>query len=112
MTNTRGKLAKGIMVGAEEKMSTELNAGADWEQSRRLVVHWHDMWSIQKREKELLKRKLDIAIKALQFQHCHCECGTVMLKDENGNGFDVDLHEEIMKELTKIEERNELQGGL
>ena len=66
MTNTRGKLAKGIMVGAEEKMSTELNAGADWEQSRRLVVHQHDMWSIQKRENELLKRKLDIAIEALK----------------------------------------------
>jgi len=69
MTNTRDKLAKGIMVGAEEKMSTELKTGADLEQSRRLVVHWHDMWSIQKRENELLKRRLEVALKAIKKAH-------------------------------------------
>jgi len=65
MINTRDKMAKGIMVGAKEKMSTELNTGADWEQSKRLVVHWRDMWAIQKRENELLKRKLEVAVEAL-----------------------------------------------
>jgi hypothetical protein len=23
----------------------ELNLGADWEQSKRLVAHWHDRWA-------------------------------------------------------------------
>jgi len=26
----------------------ELNLGADWEQSKRLVIHWHDMWAKEK----------------------------------------------------------------
>ena len=25
-------------------ISTGLNTGADWEQSKRLLIHWHNMW--------------------------------------------------------------------
>lgn len=26
----------------------ELNTGADWEQSKRLVIHWHNLWAKEK----------------------------------------------------------------
>lgn len=32
----------------------ELNIGADWEQSKRLVVHWHKMWSKEKLLKDFI----------------------------------------------------------
>lgn len=72
------------MVGAEEKMSTELNTGADWEQSRRLVVHWHDMWSIQKRENEEMKEKYKDALLKYGSHASNCAC----LSDPNEE-FDI-----------------------
>lgn len=32
----------------------ELNTGADWEQSKRLVVHWHNRWAKEKAQKEFV----------------------------------------------------------
>jgi hypothetical protein len=29
----------------EKQMSNEINQGADWEQSKRLLLHWHQMWA-------------------------------------------------------------------
>lgn len=37
-------------------MSDDLNLGADWEQSKRLVAHWHKMWAEAKIE---LKENLE-----------------------------------------------------
>lgn len=32
----------------------ELNTGQDWEQSKRLVVHWHNQWAKEKSLKEFV----------------------------------------------------------
>lgn len=42
---------------------TELNTGADWEQSKRLVVHWHNMWAKAQAARALVESQLASAIK-------------------------------------------------
>jgi len=34
-------------------MNNQLNTGADWEQSKRLVVHWHKMWAKERAKVEI-----------------------------------------------------------
>jgi hypothetical protein len=37
----------------------ELNTGADWEQSKRLVIHWHNLWSKLLSENKKLEKEND-----------------------------------------------------
>lgn len=46
-------------------MSSELNLGADWEQSKRIVNHWHNMWAKEKeKSRKLLERLQDVVDEA------------------------------------------------
>lgn len=42
-------------------MSDSLNTGADWEQSKRLVIHWHNMWAKEKTKCEFVIEYLNPA---------------------------------------------------
>lgn len=42
-------------------MSSELNVGADWEQSKRLVIHWHNRWAKSELEKQFILEYLNPA---------------------------------------------------
>lgn len=63
---------------------SEVNTGADWEQSKRLVIHWHNMWHKQiEKNASLIEKYKDYLLK-YGSHNSNCAC----LSDPNEE-FDV-----------------------